>query len=384
MTGNSRTPTDANVLVPVAHAGLDRPTELTLEPVDGIAKWLGRTLGTLALRAVSMEEQDPALVRAWTSPTKGYFRRDRHVHPIVEPTSYRLSVTGVANPRVFTLADLSELPREHRVCVMECAGNGNHVMGSAGLMGQAHWSGPSFASLLDACGGPGDATHFAFHGLDRVLALKAGYHYGLSLAELTSARALLALEMNGQPLSRRHGFPVRLIVPRIYSMSHVKWLGSIEGKPQPHQGIHNRLVFTNKERHGQRWVRVQVRWIGLKSMLTRCHRCGDAWELHGWAWGGGGPIARVDVTTDGGQCWEPAEIRSPSEMVEADEPLRASDVEGAWCSFSYRWRPHGSGPYLLASRAYDQDGRAQPLEPDPNVRGHFDQTAVKWRKVNVP
>jgi sulfane dehydrogenase subunit SoxC len=269
--------------------------------------------------------------------------------------------------------------------VMECAGNGNHLMGSAGLLGQARWAGPSLQTVLDACGGAGDATDFAFHGLDPIALVRKGYHYGLSLDELVRSRALLAITMNGEPLPRPRGFPVRLVVPGIYSMSHVKWLGTIEGKTSPHLGIHNTWVFTNKAKIDGRWQRVQARWIGLKSMVTRCTRItsGGGWTLTGWAWGGNAKITAVEVTTDGGTTWTPAELRTPDTYFPED-PLPPESIERAWSVWTHRWVDPAPGEYLVASRARDEHGRWQDLEQDPNVHGHFDQTRVKWRRVTVP
>jgi sulfane dehydrogenase subunit SoxC len=359
---------------------------LELRPVDGMPTWFGRRLARAILRLVSMEENAPAKLSQVITPTAGYFRRDRHVHPVVDPDTYRLQITGVAAPRVLTLPELLALPRERRVCVQECAGNGNHLQGSAGLCGQAVWEGPSFASILELCGGPGPATHFACHGLDSLGVFKRGYHYGLSLDELTRARAIVAVTMNGEPLSRRHGFPARLIVPRIYSMSHVKWLGHIEGKTQPHMGIHNRLVFTNKELRDGKWVRVQARWIGLKSIISDCRAApgGDGWLLLGAAWGGERPIAAVEVSTDGGLSWQPARLQPIDELAARDPRLAGADIDGAWSVFQFHWRPTTPGTYKIGSRAIDDAGNVQALENDPNVHGHFNQTRVKWRTVVVP
>lgn len=359
------------------------PEELVLRPLEGLARWLGPFRGW-ALRFVSMIEQPVHTMSGPLSPIDGYFRRDRHRHPKVDPATYQLRVTGVAEPRTFTLADLQALPWERRALVMECAGNGNHMMGSAGLLGQALWSGPALQTVIDACGGPGPATHFAFHGLDPIPLVRRGYHYGLALEELASARAMLALEMNGEPLPRPRGAPVRLVVPGIYSMSHVKWLGHIEGKTRPHDGIHNRFVFVNKERRDGRWVKVQARWIGLKSMITRCLRTSDGWMLTGWAWGGGKPVRSVLVTTDGGRTWEEAEVQPPQHFFGEAEGMRPEDMQHAWAVFHYRWRDPAPGRYRIASRAIADDGAKQPLGEDPNVRGHFNQTRVKWREVDVP
>jgi len=367
-----------------AHGDTGAPDALDLRPVDGMPTWFGRKIARALLRLVSMEENGPAQLSQVVTPTAGYFRRDRHVHPVVDPETYRLQITGVAGPKVLALTELLALPREARVCVQECAGNGNHLMGSAGLCGQAVWEGPSLQTVLDLCGGAGPATHFAFHGLDTLGILKRGYHYGLSLAELAEARAIIAVTMNGEPLSRRHGFPSRLIVPKIYSMSHVKWLGHIEGKTEPHMGIHNRFVFTNKEKRGGKWVRVQARWIGLKSAISDCRREGTGWLLMGAAWGGKRPIAAVEVSTDGGLSWQRARLQPVREHFARDPRVGGDDVNGAWSVFSYLWQPSAPGTYKVGSRAIDEDGEVQALDNDPNVHGHFNQTRVKWRMVQVP
>jgi DMSO/TMAO reductase YedYZ molybdopterin-dependent catalytic subunit len=382
-TSSSSPPSSAALVAQSqAIARTDAPTELELRPVEGLPRWVGRLLHSLAFRAVSMVEQPQRNMSGPITPNDGYFRRDRHRHPTVDPDTYELRVTGVAKPRTFSLADLRALPQQKRVLVMECAGNGNHLMGTAGLVGQARWSGPSLQTVLDACGGLGEATHFAFRGLDPIPLVRKAYHYGLSVEELTRAKALLALEMNGEPLPRPRGFPVRLVVPGIYSMSHVKWLGSIEGLTAPHDGIHNRWVFTNKELRDGKWVRVQARWIGLKSMITRALRTDEGWRLTGWAWGGDRPIERVEVTTDGGATWVDAEVR-PGTTYFGDE-MPPEHFERAWAVFEYVWRDPAPGRYRVTSRAYDCDSVAQIMEEDPGTKGHFNQTRVKWREVDVP
>ncbi|MEM6290061.1 MAG: molybdopterin-dependent oxidoreductase [Myxococcota bacterium] len=385
-TMDSPAPSSATEPTGAQAAALARTAEeLELHPMEGMAKWLGRLLHPIAFRMVSMVEQPTETMSGPLSPVKGYFRRDRHRHPEVDAQTYRLKVTGVANPREFTLEDLKALPWENRVLVMECAGNGNHLMGSAGLIGQAKWSGPSMKTILDACGGPGPATHFACHGLDPIPLIRRGYHYGLSLEEYTRSRALLALEMNGEPLPRPRGFPVRLVVPGIYSMSHVKWLSHIEGKTKAHDGIHNRFVFVNKRRNAQgKWVKEQARWIGLKSMVTRCIRDGNDWTLTGWAWGGGKEVASIKVSVDGGKTWDEANVSAPGEHFGEPDGIVPEDLEHAWTVWTYRWRAPSAGRYVIASRAFAADGEAQRLEEDPEVKGHFNQTRVKWRRVDVP
>jgi hypothetical protein len=148
-------------------------------------------------------------------------------------------------------------------------------------------------------------------------------------------------------------------------------------------GIHNRWVFTNKELQDGEWVRVQARWIGLKSMVTRCQRSPAGWTLTGWAWGGGTPIAAIEVTVDGGRTWEPAEF-TPPEAYFPEAPLAPGAHTHAWTVWTFQWKAPAPGDYVIACRARDVDGRLQDLEQDPKVRGHFNQTRVKWRRVRVP
>ncbi len=379
-SASSRTALDR----PPGAAALDRrPAELELRPVEGLPTLVGRTLHRLLFRAISMIEQPLETFAEPITPVRGWFRRDRHRHPAIDPDAYRLEVRGVARPRTLTLADLRALPATERITVMECAGNGNHWMGTCGLVAQGRFRGPSFETILEACGGPGEATHFAFHGLDPMRPLRPGYHYGLALDELRRAGAIVALELNGEPLPRARGFPARLVVPGIYSMSHVKWLGRIEGLTAPHRGFWNRHVFVNKRRRNGRWVKEEARWIGLKSAITRCLRDGDGWVLHGFAWGGGSPVARVEVTFDGGATWRDAEVLGPEAYLD-DPPHDPEALRFAWSVFRARFDPPAPGRYRLGSRATAADGRVQPLERDGDLRGHFDVVHVKWRDVTVP
>lgn len=360
-----------------------QPVDLFLQPVDGMARFLGRRLTSWILRAVSMKEQDLTQVEGFLSPKETYFRRDRHVHPTIDPSSYRLSIDGTAAAREFTLDELLSMPREKVVCVMECSGNGNHWQGSAGLVGQACWEGPTFESVLAAAGGPGSATNFVFHGLDGKIS-RFGYHYGLSLEELLKARAILAVRMNGEPLPRKNGFPVRLVVPGIYSMSHVKWIGRIQGKPVPHDGYHNTLVFVNKEKREGKWVKVQARWIGQKSLITRCRQDGDDYLISGWTWGGERPITRVTISTDAGQTWQEATLTRPESHFQGEQVVTEENLRNAWSTFTFRWKKPAPGMYRIGSRSYDDQGRGQDLVQDNNINGHYNQTRVKWRDVRVP
>jgi hypothetical protein len=71
--------------------------------------------------------------------------------------------------------------------------------------------------------------------------------------------------------------------------------------------------------------------------------------VRGYAWSGNGQIETVEVSTDGGRNWAQAKIESePSSQF--------------WSTWSFDWRPHSAGNFILLCRATDSTGVVQPLE----------------------
>lgn len=350
---------------------MNNGNDLYLRPVGGLPAWVGRWLTKVILGVLSMREQ--ALPGDADYGKRRYFDRSRFIYPRINADAWALTVMDGKQSRTLSLADIHALPRTTSLSVQECAGNGNHWMGSAGLLGQARWEGPLLSDVLAASGLSSDKEHLVFRGADGLGLVRQGYHFGLSLTECVQAGALLATHMNGVPLSCERGAPVRLVVPGIYSMCHVKWLASIEHLASPHRGLHNTLIYVNKEYIDGKWVKVQPRWIGLKSLIHRCHRVDDGWTLTGVAWGGDSPIVAVEVSTDGGDSWQKARLDS----------IEDPDHEHAWRPFSYQW-PASSGRHRVGSVAISANGLRQPLAIPDNVSGHYDQCDVKWRLINVP
>ncbi len=360
-------------------ASAPSPDDLPLQALHGLSGWLSPGFFNFVFKAISMVEVPPEHRDAVLTPQDAFFRRDRYKHPIIDPDTWRLQLEDFGGGGALSFAELSAMPQHDETCVVECAGNGNHHMGSAGLVGQGRFRGPLVIDVIDAIGGIGPATHAVFRGADGKVG-KEGYHYGLSLDELRRSRSIVALSFNDQPLTRARGFPARLIAPGIYSMAHVKWLSRIQGLTAPHTGMHNRLVYVNKRRTADGWVKEEARWIGLKSLLTRCTRHQQGYQLRGQAWGGSTGIARVQVTTDGGQTWHDADVTRPEQHFEDED----TELSQAWATFQYTWTAPASGEHMLSSRAWGDDGSVQPDKQPADWRGYYDQVGLKWRKVKVP
>jgi DMSO/TMAO reductase YedYZ molybdopterin-dependent catalytic subunit len=188
---------------------------------------------------------------------------------------------------------------------------------------------------------------------------------------------LLAYEMNGAPLPPQHGYPVRLIVPGWYGMAHVKWLREITVLTEPFTGFQNAVAYRLRQRAddpGEPVTRIEPRALvsppGFPDFMsrTRVLRPGPC-RLGGRAWSGYAPIARVEVTTDGGASWSVAELGE------------APATPWAWRSWRYDWTPE-PGRYALGARATDESGRSQPMDPAWN-RGGFANNLVQRVEVRV-
>ena len=116
--------------------------------------------------------------------------------------------------RSFSLADLRALPRAEQVSDFHCV-TGWSVNG-------VRWAGVRLGDLLDAAGARPGARALRFVSAERP------YEDSLTREQALLPDVLLAYEMDGAPLSRAHGFPLRLVMPRMYGYKGVKWVTRLE------------------------------------------------------------------------------------------------------------------------------------------------------------
>jgi DMSO/TMAO reductase YedYZ molybdopterin-dependent catalytic subunit len=137
------------------------------------------------------------------------------------------------------MRDLRTLRSESFVVTLECAGNGRSLFDlvapgeqwGLGAVSTAEWTGVPLIEVIERAGPLRGATELAFQGADCGLVegrdAPICYERSLSFDQAREAGALLAYEMNGEPLSSPHGYPLRLIVPGWYAVASVKWLTEI-------------------------------------------------------------------------------------------------------------------------------------------------------------
>jgi sulfane dehydrogenase subunit SoxC len=307
--------------------------------------------------------------------------------PHVDPEAWRLQVGGlVEQPLTLTLDELKARPSRTIAVTLECAGNGRALLSPRPLsqpwlqeaVGTAEWTGTPLAPLLEEARLAEGAREVVFTGLDRGIQGDVEHEYERSLPVEDALRdeVLLAYAVNGQPLPPQHGFPLRLVVPGWYGMTHVKWLRAITIVDEPFRGWQQEVAYHLRESEddaGRPVTRILPRSLmvppGIPDFLSRSRfLAAGPCVLEGRAWSGCAAVERVEVSSDGGGSWGEAAL---------GEPLS----EFAWRGWTFRWdaRP---GEHELCCRATDAAGNSQPANPEWNFDG-LCNNAVQRVRVTV-
>ncbi|CCQ89194.1 putative Oxidoreductase, molybdopterin binding [Nitrospina gracilis 3/211] len=240
-----------------------------------------------------------------------------------EASSWTLRIAGdIARPQSLDYDDIVKRPSVTRIITLNCIGN--PIGGYA--IGNAKWTGLPLAQLIEEADPDFLADTMVLKGAD-------GYHDSLPLRAAKHPGALLVHGMNGKPLTRDHGFPLRVLVPGYYGIKQVKWLKEIRIQNGPHKGYWQKLNWTQSGKvkifsridHPQ-----QGQWLEARRTTLR-----------GVAFAGDRGIQYVQVSLDGEKSWSLAKL---------DKPLSPY----SWVFWSYPVTFPRSGRYRIAVRAADQ------------------------------
>ncbi|MFX1285871.1 MAG: molybdopterin-dependent oxidoreductase [Promethearchaeota archaeon] len=152
----------------------------------------------------------------------------------IDPDTYRLVVMGeVANPLNLTLKDIRAMPATSEIVRLTCIG---YKFGDTSLTGVANWTGIQLYHILNLSQINYDkAVDISFHTPDLN---PWAFSTSLTLEEAFWGDVILAYEMNGEPLPKKHGFPIRLVCPRFFGYKWIKWLAYINVTTKDYQGFY--------------------------------------------------------------------------------------------------------------------------------------------------
>jgi DMSO/TMAO reductase YedYZ molybdopterin-dependent catalytic subunit len=293
--------------------------------------------------------------------------------PAAEEATWTLEIAGlVRHERTLTMREVRSLPSVTVPVTMECAGNGRarlhpRPMSQPWLneaVGTAEWTGTPLRPLLEEAGLLEDAVELVFTGTDHGIqgGIEQDYERSLSITDAVVDDALLAYEVNGQPLPPQHGYPLRLVVPGWYGMASVKWLRTISAVAEPFNGFQMDAYRLRGEEDeaGVPVTRMLPRALmippGFPDFFTRTRTVERGRVvLEGRTWSGRAPIVRVEASVDAAVTWHAA-------------TLGKAVGRFAWIGWTFEWDAT-PGDHELVVRATDGSDDVQPIDQPWNLHG---------------
>jgi DMSO/TMAO reductase YedYZ molybdopterin-dependent catalytic subunit len=150
--------------------------------------------------------------------------------PRFDEATWRLRVGGhVRQPVSLSYRELLALQKVEQVSTFHCV--------TGWSVKNVHWAGVRLHDVLQHAQPLSSA-----HALEFVSAEKP-YVDSLTFEQTGLADVMLAYEMDGRPLSRAHGAPLRLVIPEMYGYKNVKWLTEINLVPRALDGYWEQLGY---------------------------------------------------------------------------------------------------------------------------------------------
>lgn len=323
------------------------------------------------------------------TPNDQFFFIQHYNKPEVDSATFRLKLTGLfKKPAELSLADIKAMKPVEIVCGYECSGNSPRAM--QGLSSNGRFTGVRLRDVLKRVGVDDRAREVVFFGADRgpedvvfrqnTFKVQQQFGRSITLENAMKPEPILAYALNGQPLDRDHGFPLRVIMPGWYGVANVKWLAEVHLQENRYLGNYQARWYRTLRAVGgsgedtdpqTQFVETEVTRLNVKSMIARVRKTasGDH-RVIGVVLNDGTPLRSVEVKVDDGP-WQPAQLDS-------------ANTEYSWKLFSYQWKGATAGEHTIVSRATDANGVVQPTVAElARKRTFLEDNSQFPRKVRI-
>ncbi|MCJ1393642.1 hypothetical protein MMC18_006517 [Xylographa bjoerkii] len=322
------------------------------------------------------------LVQTTLTRNEDHFVRNHGGIPTCSEEDYFLDIGGmVNNPKRLTMKDLKNedlFPRQSNIVTLQCSGtrrieqineypgDGDELINAPwgeGAIGTARWTGVSLKKVIKYCGGLKEgAQHIELMGVDTYFKKGHLYNYVVSVPwrKVRSHEVILAWEMNGKPLPKIHGHPLRAVVFGYIGARSVKWLGRIDAIAEPSNAPVQKkeyLYYTPQTgKHNATYssgfsiqdMPVSSAIMGPVEKSVIVHD--GSIKMNGWAYSGGGHWPeRVEVSVDGGNIW----YETPYEQL-------SEKYYHAWRTWAIDVPCDAEGWIELVCRCWDNALNTQP------------------------
>ena len=317
------------------------------------------------------------------TPADQFFTTQHYGHPEIDPAAFRLKITGLVDrPKSLSLDELRKMKSAELIFGFECSGNRRPLQG---LCSNGRWTGVPLRTVLEQAGVKAQAREIVFFGADhgeeevefRTQKYKVDQQYGRSLSrdQALSPEPFLAYALNGAPLTRHQGSPLRLLIPGWYGAPNVKWLTHIHAQEEQYLGKYQARWYRTLRGEmidgEMKWKETAITRMQLKSFIARVTKDGSGHKVLGVVLHDGTPIKSVEIKVDDGP-WQAATM----------DPATTSKY--SWKLFTYAWKGATPGEHTVVSRVTDVKGKVQPTAEELEVKKTFlEDNSQHPRKVMI-
>ena len=284
------------------------------------------------------------------TPTDKFYIRTRASRLLDDEKPWSIRLAGqVQQPLDLSLPRLERMARALGLHLMECAGNSREAR--FGMLSVADWSGVPLLEILDMVSTKPQARRVLISGFDRYAEESKssipGASWVFTWEQLASAKAFLATGMNGRPLPKDHGAPVRLVVPGWYGCACIKWVNEITLADDGVEATSQMREYAS--RTDQVGVPALARdykpaTIETSAIPIRVEKWLVRGKIKYWVvgilWGGSQPVRALEI-----RC-NPLEEYVPVDSLKQN----ATDP---WTFWTYTWVPKKPDTYLIRLRVKD-------------------------------
>ncbi|KAF4959245.1 hypothetical protein FSARC_10761 [Fusarium sarcochroum] len=286
---------------------------------------------------------------------------------VVDTTKWLLVIDGlVRRPFALNLEQLKALPQTSVTAFHECYGSPlKPPTSNPWRIGNVIWTGVRLSTILALAEPLPEAGFVWSEGLDhgRFFKLEADrYQKDLPIIKAQKPEVLIAWEINGEPLNKERGAPVRLVVPGWFGTNSTKWLCRLSLQKTRAPGPYTTVLYNEKDPNDPEGKKMRPVWeVEVNSMIVKpadsaVIKTGRV-DMEGWAWSHDG-VTQVEVSVDEGQSWTDGSVEKKRDK--------------AWQRFTavVHLKP---GVHKLCARATSHGGIQQPLT---GRRNHVHSIAV--------
>jgi DMSO/TMAO reductase YedYZ molybdopterin-dependent catalytic subunit len=293
------------------------------------------------------------------TPQERFYVRTRASRILPSAESWGIKVEGLTGAKqLIKVEELRAREKPLGLHLMECAGNTRAA--HFGMISVGDWAGVAVADLLEESKPLPNATRVLVGGFDKYAGSSVtsveGASWIFTFAQLKEAGAFLATKLNGKPLSRDHGAPVRLVVPGWYGCTCIKWVDRMTFADDTAEATSQMTEYAGRTHQNgspqlaKDFLPARIDHAAMPIRVEKWREAGHvSYRVVGLLWGGSGTVTRLGIR------FNPEEEYVPIESLPVPQTT-------PWTLWRHTWRPSERGRYTIRLAILEPNAHPKRLE----------------------